>query len=149
MSISTKETIFGTITCKNNQYDLLTQPLSEEQFKKIDTYKKANDCGISSAPWQTNKYHWNIEDNKLYLTEVYFDLCPDKSNLIQKIFKEEKVFAKWLNKSIKLLVSKKDIDENYREREVLILDFNNGMLVDTKKDNEKYKISRLSKYTEM
>lgn len=62
MSIPTSETIFGTIEFQNNTYELLSQPLSNEQFEKIKQYKKDNNCAISSAPWSVNKYKWIVED---------------------------------------------------------------------------------------
>lgn len=34
MSFPTKDTVFGTIFYEDNKYDLLTNPLSEKEYKK-------------------------------------------------------------------------------------------------------------------
>lgn len=149
MSIPTTETTFGTIEFQNNTYELLSQPLSDEQFEKIKLYKKDNNCGISSAPWSVNKYKWIVEDNKLYLIEIYFKLCEDQSNHIQNIFDTDKLFASWVNREIKLLVSKKDIDDKKAKREVIILDIQNGVIKNHTNDVEKYTIPKLRQYMEM
>lgn len=146
MSIPTQETVFGTIEFQNNTYDLLSQPLSDEQFEKINQYKKDNNFGISSAPWSVNKYEWVVEDNKLYLIDVRFKLCEDKSNHIQNIFDTDKLFASWVNRELKLLVSKEDIDDKRAKREVLILDVQQGILKSNKFTIEEYRVSKMNKY---
>lgn len=146
MSIPNQETIFGNIEFQSKTYDLLSQPLNDKCFEKIKLYKKDNNCGISSAPWNVNKYKWIVEDDKLYLIEIYFKLCEDKSNHIENIFDTDKLFASWVNREIKLLVSKEDVDSDKAKREVLILDVENGMIKDCKNILELYKIPKLRKY---
>ena len=84
MSFSTSTTVYGQIIIEDKIYDLLSQPLGDEQKKTIDDFKKEHNCGISSAPWSVNKYKWILEDNKLYLIVVIFKLCEDKANVIEK-----------------------------------------------------------------
>lgn len=93
MSIPISTTVFGQITIDDITFDLLSQPLSDEQFEKIKQFKKENNCGISSAPWSVSKYQWRLEDYKLYLVDVRFKLCEDKSNHIQNIFDTDMFFA--------------------------------------------------------
>ena len=102
MSVPTSTTIFGQLIIKDKIYNLLSQPLGDEQKKIINDFKKEHNCGISSAPWNVNKYKWILENNKLYLIEVFFILCKDKSNLIQKVFNTTKPEAQWLNGEIKV-----------------------------------------------
>ena len=146
MSIPTSETTFGTIEFQNNSYELLSQALSDEQFEKIKQYKKENNYGISSAPWSVNKYKWIIEDDKLYLVDICFKLCDNKSNHIQNIFDTDKLFASWVNREIKLLVSKEDIDSKKAKREVLVLDVQGGIVKNYKNVVEEYNIPRLRQY---
>lgn len=149
MSFPTSETVFGTIEFQNNSYELLSQPLSDEQFEKIKQYKNDNNCGSSSAPWSVNKYKWVVEDNKLYLIDIRFKLCEDKSNHIQNIFDTDKLFASWVNRELKLLVSKEDIDSKKAKREVIVLNVQNGVLKNYKNTLEEYNIPKLRQYMEM
>lgn len=146
MSIPTQETVFGTIEFQNKTYDLLSQPLNDKCFEKINKYKKENNCGLSSAPWSVNRYKWIIEDNKLYLVDIHFKLCDDKSNHIQNIFDTDKLFASWVNHELKLLVSKEDIDNKKAKREVLVLDVQGGIVKNYKNVVEEYNIPRLRQY---
>ncbi|MEA3353105.1 MAG: hypothetical protein U9Q33_04730 [Campylobacterota bacterium] len=146
MSIPNQETVFGTIEFQGEIYDLLSQPLSDKQFDKISKYKKDNNCGNSSAPWSVNKYKWVIEKDKLYLTDIYFKLCEDKSNHMKKIFNTDKMFAIWVNREIKLLVSKEDINDNKAKRKVIIFNIQNGLVVNQTNSMEEYTIRKLRKY---
>ena len=146
MSIPTQETVFGTIEFQNKTYYLLSQPLNDKCFEKINKYKKENNCGLSSAPWSVNKYKWVVEDNKLYLIDVRFKLCDDKSNHIQNIFDTDKLFSSWVNYEIKLLVSKEDIDDKSAKREVIVLNVQQGMLKGNKSTIEEYRVSKMNKY---
>jgi hypothetical protein len=51
MSIPNQETIFGTIEFQGKTYDLLSQPLGDEQFEKINQYKKESNCGSIMSPF--------------------------------------------------------------------------------------------------
>lgn len=148
MSIPTKDTIFGQITYKNKQYDLLNQPLGEVQADKLYKYKKKNNCGMSSAPWIVNKFEWIIKDDKLYLSSIKCKMCKNKENLISDIFDTNELFASWVDKDIRLLVSKKELGMNEQKRmmieiEFLILNFKNGLLKNLKKETEQYRSSSL------
>ncbi|MEA3387180.1 MAG: hypothetical protein U9Q66_02070 [Patescibacteria group bacterium] len=146
MSFPTTETIFGIIEFENKTYDLLSQPLEDEQFKKIKKYKKENNCGSSSAPWSVNKYKWKVKDSKLYLQEIYFKLCKDKSNHIKNIFTTTNLFASWVSVDVKLLVAKQDIDKKLASREVIILNIENGVIFKATHDIEEYNIPKLRTY---
>ena len=151
MSFPTQETIFGTIIYKDKQYDLLTNPLDKILYQKITQYKKDNDCGISTAPWNNNKFQWIVEDDKLYLVSIKFKLCQNENNLISEIFDTKKLFASYFNDDIKLLVSKKELEQikNSKvkmQRDILILKFSNGILIDTIDEIEEYKTLNLKCY---
>lgn len=146
MSIPTTEAIFGTIELQNNSYELLSQPLSDEQFEKINQYKKDNNYGVSSAPWSINKYKWIVENDKLYLVDIRFKLCDNKSNHIQNIFNTDKFFAFWVNRELKLLVSNKDINEVDAERKIILLNIENGIIKSIANQKEQYLIPKIRKY---
>lgn len=151
ISFPTEDTVFGKIQYKNKKYDLLNQPIGKAQSDKINQYKKDNDCGISSAPWSVNKFDWIIKDDKLYLSSIKCKLCKNKENLINNIFNTNELFASWVNKDIKLLVSKKELGNNKQgrmmiEREVLILEFENGSLKKSRLETEQYCLLNLKKY---
>ena len=151
MSIPTKDTVFGKIQYKNKKYDLLNQPIGKVQSDKLNQYKKDNNCGISSAPWSVNKFEWIIKDDKLYLSSIKCKLCKNKENIIKNIFGTDELFASWVNKDIELLVSKKELGNNKQgrmmiEREVLVLNFENGLLKKSKRKTEQYRSSSLKNY---
>ena len=151
MSFPTQDTIFGIIIYKDKQYDLLTNPLDETLYQKITKYKKDNDCSISTAPWNNNKFQWIVEDNKLYLVSIKFKLCQNENNLISEIFDTKKLFASWHNNDVKLLISKKEMEhiKNGKvkiQRDILILKFSNGILIDTINEIEEYKTLNLKYY---
>lgn len=153
MSIPTSTTIFGQIVIDEQAYDLRTQPLGDEQKKRINDFKKEYKCGISSAPWSVNKYKWILEGNKLYLIEVFFKLCEDKSNLIQKLFATTKLEAQWLNGEIKVWMGDLEdysnpVKPREKKRKLIILDFNNGMLISNREIEEIYTSNRLLDYLE-
>lgn len=143
MSFPTKDTIFGFIKYKNQEYDLLNQPMDDFHLKVIAQYKKENGCGFSTAPWNTNRFEWIIEENRLYLKSIKLKLCKKSENLIYDIFKTDRLYAFWLNKDIKLFVSKRELDTIRKgkiltERKILILSFKNGFLKNIKKEVEQY-----------
>ena len=151
MSFPTQDTIFGTIIYKDKKYDILNNPLEKTLYQKITQYKKDNDCVISTAPWNNNKFQWIIEDDELYLVSIKFKLCQNKNNLISEIFNIKKLFASWLNDDVKLLISKKEIEHINNgkvkvQRDILILKFSNGILIDTINEIEEYKTLNLEYY---
>ena len=151
MSIPTKDTVFGKIQYKNKKYDLLNQPIGKVQSDKLNQYKKDNNCGISSVPWSVNKFEWIIKDDNLYLSSIKCKLCKNKENLINDIFNTSELFASWVNKEITTLVSKKELGNNKQgrmmiEREVLILEFENGSLKKSRLEIEQYRSSNLKNY---
>ena len=153
MSVPTSTTIFGQIVIDEQAYDLRTQPLGDEQKKRINDFKKEYKCGISSAPWSVNKYKWILEGNKLYLIEVFFKLCEDKSNLIQKLFATTKLEAQWLNGEIKVWMGDLEDYSNpdkprEKKRKLMILDFIDGMLISSNEIEEIYTSNRLLDYLE-
>ena len=151
MSFLTKDTTSGTIIYRNNKYDLLTNPLSKNEHKKIDKYKKENNCAIIMSPTGGNIFEWLIDDDKLYLISVMFRQCENKINVIDEIFHTKMLFASWINDKIKLSISKKELGRDAQkkmltEREVLIIDFQNGILADLTKEIEQYSSSSLKYY---
>jgi hypothetical protein len=151
MSFPTKDTTFGTIIYKNNKYDLLTNLLSKNEHQKINKYKKENNCTIVMSPNSGNIFEWLIDDNKLYLISIKFRQCKNKTNAIDKIFHTKKLLASWVNSKIKLITSKKELGRNEQkkmiiEREILIMDFQNGVLVNLAKKIEQYSSSSLKYY---
>jgi len=152
MSFPTEDTTFGTIIYKNNKYDLLTNPLSKNEYQKINKYKKENNCAIIMSPTGGNIFEWLIDDDKLYLISVKFMQHINYTiNVIDEIFHTKKLFVSWRNSKIKLIISKKELGRDAQkkmliEREILIMDFQNGMLVNSTKDTEQYISSSLKYY---
>jgi hydroxymethylpyrimidine pyrophosphatase-like HAD family hydrolase len=152
MSFPTKDTTFGTIIYKNNKYDLLTNPLSKNEYQRINKYKKENNCLVIMSPTGGNIFEWLIDDDKLYLISVKFKQHTDYTvNVIYEIFHTKKLFASWVNSEIKLITSKKELgrDEEKKmiiEREILIMDFQDGILVNLTKEIEQYSSSSLKYY---
>lgn len=150
MSIPTSDTIWGYITIDGVQYGLLNQPLESEQFELIKKYKKDNNCGFSSASWNTNKYIWILKNKELYLKEVYFKYCNDSSNLIEKVFHTDLLKSDLLNKDLKVFISnieyKNEKNKREKKRKIKILTFKNGFLVDSKDTEEIYTSSKLKEY---
>ena len=147
MSFPTKDVVFGTVIHRDKKYDSVSSltDTNKEYHKKLQQYKKENQCGISTAPWSSNKTTWIVEDKKLYLVDMRINsiFCKIENNIIQDIFQTDKLFASWLNKDIKLLISKKKIErtedsKDNVQRDVLVLSFKNGMIVDTKQITEQY-----------
>lgn len=151
MSIPISTRIFGQITIDDITFDLLSQPFSDEQFEKIKQFKKDNKCGISSAPWSVNKYKWIVEDDKLYLVDVRFKLCEDKSNHIQNIFDTDMFFASWLNKELKVLIHEipeynNSNKKREKKRKVLMLNFKDGVIISKNEIEEIYISNKLQDY---
>jgi hypothetical protein len=68
-----------------------------------------------------------------------------------RFFIQKKLFASWVNSKIKLIISKKELgrDEQKKmiiEREILIMDFQNGILVNLTKEIEQYSSLDLKYY---
>jgi hydroxymethylpyrimidine pyrophosphatase-like HAD family hydrolase len=152
MSFPTKDTTFGTIIYKNNKYDLLTNPLSKNEHQKINKYKKENNCVVIMSPTGGNVFEWLINDDKLYLISVKFKQNMNyTTNVIDEIFHTKKLLASWVNNEIKMITSKKELGTDAQkkmiiEREILIMDFKNGILVNLAKEIEQYSSSSLKYY---
>jgi len=151
VSFPTKDTIWGEIEYEDKIYDLLDRPISDEIWNTINLYKQENNCGVSSASWNANKFKWIVKDNKLFITSLKCRLCKNKSNLIPVIFNVNKLYAKWVSTSIKLVLSKKELalderEEIQIERELLVLTFENGILISTHEDVERYTSKIIKSY---
>jgi hypothetical protein len=162
MSMPTRDTIWDKIEIDGQIYDTLNRPLDSKTMQKIKEYKKENGGLFSSAPWITDSYKWSIVDKKLYLNDLTYldknDIDPnnknrtDNTNIIQKIFQTDKLFAKWQNKDLKLLLNKK-IEPTLSNRERVIMDirvlkFKDGVLIETKNKKEEFTQKTLKDYVE-
>ena len=96
---------FGKIKINGQDFDLLSQPLSNEKKHLIYIYKKINNLMKITEPRGNEFYEWVLENNKLYLTGIYFNKSKNV-NFIKKIFNEEKIQANWLNGKIKIYKDK-------------------------------------------
>lgn len=155
MSIPTRETTFGTLKYDGQTYDIFSIPIGEQQSQMIKEFKKAHNYGYSSASWIFNVYEWEIEDNKLFLTNVGSVLAPDDSeyNILMELFGTNKLLANWKDIKIKALVKKIDekmVGESTKEcqREVLRFEFKNGILENVNREIEIYQMKVLKNYVE-
>jgi hypothetical protein len=130
----------------------LTNPLSKNEHQKINKYKKENNCAIIMSPIGGNIFEWLIDDDKLYLISVKFKQHINyTTNVIDNIFHTKKLLASCVNNEIKLIISKKELGADAQkkmtiEREILIMDFQNGILVNSTKEIEQYSSSSLKYY---
>ena len=157
MSLPTKATTFGSLKIDDQTYPLYSIPLEDEHFKLLREYVNTYKCGKSSAPWKFNKYHWELIENKLYLIEIDFALCPEpKISYIKDIFGKDKVFASWANREIKALVSviedKTVNTDKFGQRkiirDVMILEFKEGILQKRREELETVEMRVLKNYIE-
>lgn len=154
MSIPTKKTTFGTLKIEDQTYPLFSIPFGKKQEELLALYKKSSKCGYCSAPWVVNKYHWEVVDNKLYLIEINYGLCPKPQvSFIRDIFGEDRVFASWASGEIKALVSviaETMIDDRTKEinREVIIMMFKRGILKQRRQEIETVQMRVLKSYIE-
>jgi hypothetical protein len=155
MSIPTRETTFGTLKYNGQTYEIFSVPIGEQQSQMIKEFKKAHNYGYSSASWIFNIYEWEIEDNKLFLTNVGSVLAPDdrEYSILQEVFGTDKLLADWYNINIKALVEK--IDEQYLtsnlkecSRKILRFRLENGILKSVKDEIEVYQMKVLKNYIE-
>jgi len=147
MSVPAKNTTWGTIQYKGNEYGVLQTGLSDELAKKITNLERESRLlPYTSAPWM-HKIDWCIEDGKLYLTKLY-------SEEFHKIVfgNTARVFADWVNE-MKLLVHHKLICKTYEQRgsylnemETLILSFDKGVFLEEQKETELYRSIELKNY---
>lgn len=117
---------FGKITIGDQRFDLLTQPLTREKKDWIYLYKKIHRYIKVTTPWGNDFYEWTLEDNKLYLTGIYFQKSKSL-NFIAKIFKKERLEANWLNGKVKVLIKK--VGDVGRIGRISTLEFKNGQCV--------------------
>lgn len=155
MSIPTRETTFGTLKYEGQTYEIFSVPIGEQQSQMIKEFKKAHNYGYSSASWIFNVYEWEIEEDKLFLTNVGSVLAPDdrKYSILQEVFGTNKLLANWKDIKIKALVKK--IDEKMLEgsikecqREVLRFEFKEGILQNVNIGIETYQMKVLTNYIE-
>ena len=149
MGTPNKNRVFGQIKYKNKLYDIVISSLLNQEIQSIiQKFKRDKNCTTSSAPWLHEKYHWNVENDKIYLESIRFDLCSYDNQIIN-IFGKNKLFANWVQKvylleSQKLL--KRDGVNTYYQRKILVLYFENGILFRTKIHSEDYVIKELKNY---
>ena len=104
------------------------------------------------SPTGGNIFEWLIDNDKLYLISVKFKQHINYTvNVIDEIFHTKKLFASWVNSKIKLIISKKELgrDEQKKmiiEREILIMDLQDGILVNLTKKIEQYSSLDLKYY---
>ena len=155
MSIPSKKTTFGTLKYNGEIYKIFSIPIGEERAEKIRLFKNTHNYGSSTASWIFNIYEWEIDDNKLYLTNVDSFLAPNdkKYNILQEVFGVNKLFID--SKEIKIKALVKDIDEKMIEhsikeciREVLRFNFKDGILQEVKNEIEVYRMKVLKNYVE-
>lgn len=101
-----------------------------------------------------NKYHWELADNKLFLIGLNYGLCPEPQiSFIRDILAKDRVLAYWASREIKALVSMINetmIDERTKEitREVIIMEFERGILKQRRQEIETIQMRVLKNYIE-
>lgn len=149
MSKPMKDTVYGTVSFENHEFGVLEHfHLDEIRWKKI------KECGKSEiyhpfASWKNYQPQWCVEDGKLYLIDISLTCANDT---MKKTFGTNKLFAKWVNEPMKLLVKKskqKPIVVNSGEAvektvyeitmDTQILDFEDGILTGRESKQENYR----------
>ena len=157
MSKPMRDTIYGTVSFENDELGVLEQfHLDEIRWKKIKEFGKPA-IYYPFASWKNYQPQWCVEDGKLYLIDISLTFAKDT---MKEICGTNKLFAKWVNEPMKLLVRKskqKAIVVNSEEAaektvyevtmDILILDFEDGILKGTESKQENYR-TRLKNYLE-
>lgn len=144
--------VCGSIEYEGRTYDFLSQPFGETQRKLIYDYRKGHRCAMALSPCIFQKFFWRVYDDKLFLTGARFSFCKQVSETpIEDIFGASSVFAEWCSQEVKILleiVDKKPEGEwvDVFTRRVMILTFENGVLIAKKEETETYHIRRLKNY---
>lgn len=145
--------VCGNIEYEGRVYDSLSQPFGKSQRELINQYRKEHGCAIALDACRFQKFSWRVENDKLFLIDASFSFCKEVSKSpIEEIFGESVVFAQWCSQEVKVLleiVGKKPLGEWEDEytRSVMILKFENGVLLAAKEETETYTIRRLKNYT--
>lgn len=149
MSKPMRDTIYGTVSFENDEFGVLEHfHLDETRWKKIKKLGKPEIYSPFSS-WNNYQPQWCIEGGKLYLTDISITGVKDT---MKEIFGTNKLFAKWVNEAMKLLVKKskqKPIVVNSGEMaektvyeitmDTLILDFEDGILKGSESKQESYR----------
>ncbi|BAF73248.1 hypothetical protein [Sulfurovum sp. NBC37-1] len=187
MSILRQNTIFGKFLLDGQCLGVLEKTYLDETTKNIiKKFLKGREPFARSltAPWTNNQPQWEIEDGKLYLTDIDLSVDMSKSYSVgyegqkriemigdmngetrelkvgrtkcissvdhrsnmQKIFGKDKIFAKWVNEPMRLLVKEskqKSIFINEKTRyettmELVVLEFEHGILKGRKTKQETF-----------
>ncbi len=147
MSVPSKNTTWGEVLYEDKLYGVLGSfHLSEEIAEKYDRYSGDKGCIKSTAPWETIKVSWIIEEDRLYLT----GLCGE--GLLTELFDSEKIIADWVSE-MELLVEHRRICKTYETRnsylsemKVLYLKLDRGSIVSRRNETEIYRSNELRNY---
>ena len=166
MSRPTKDTIWGSLIYEEQEFKVLGgYHLTEELNQKIHSYREKRNPLIRVLSPIHYWLQWEVIDSKLYLVDIElfgiaFHNAVDKENMhpeentgvVQKIFGTDRMFAKWVNEPIKLLIKKSKqkhflIHKGTRwekmvhetTMDLLILEFEEGILKSTKHEEETFR----------
>ena len=147
----------GKVIYKDKVYGVLEYLMTEEDIDKIIKFKKEHDCIFFAEYFYCdNIFTWLIDDDKLFLKSFYIR-CPkfEGKNLTKEIFHSDRVFLKNITMDVRLLKNKKRIrcedregEEYYYEANLIVLSFENGILLDVKNKKSKSKCSKIARYFE-
>jgi len=149
MSKPMRDTIYGTVSFENDEFGVLEHfHLDEIRWKQIKEFGKP-EIYYPFSSWKNYQPQWCIENGKLYLINISLTCTEDK---MKETLGTNKLFAKWVNEPMKLLVKKskqKPIIVNRGEAgkktayevtmDILILDFEDGILKGTESKQENYR----------
>lgn len=147
MSVPKRETSWGEILYKGKKYGVLYGfNLEKEIEEKLGKYIGGKIWMGSTAPWQTVKVKWIIENDKLYLTELLTD------GVMKKLLSADKILATWVEE-LELLVEHRRICKTYEKRgsyineiKTLKLTFDQGSLVHVFENTELYRSIEMRNY---
>lgn len=138
MSVSKKNKVNAELQYKNKTYGVLNAPLSDEIVKKLESYNGDKKWIDTSAPWRTPQLLWTLEEDKLYLSNLYVD------GLLEELMGSPKVLASWVDE-LKLLIEDRTICKTYEEKDSYLkkqiinhLFFNKGLFHKEEKETELY-----------
>ncbi len=157
MSRPMRDRIYGTVSFENDEFGVLEHfHLDETRWKKIKEFGKPKNY-YPFTSWKNYQPQWCVEDGKLYLIDISLTCAKDT---MKETFGTNKLFAKWVNESMKLLAKKskqKPIVVHSGElgektvyevtMDILILDFEDGILKGKESKQENYR-TRLKNYLE-
>lgn len=139
MSFIKNSGINAELRYKKQNYKVFNARLSDEIVKKLENYEGDKKWVDPATPWKTMPFLLVIEENKLYLEELYID------GLLEELTGSNRIFVSWIDK-LELLVENRTICKTYEQKDMYLkeqirlhLSFDKGVFLAEEKQTELYR----------